>query len=76
MPGGLQSLISPPDRPLDGLEEYMLAKKLICRLQSPIQSSLPSSVLIKFWLHISLEEKKSVNTQTSLLFLWGVNRSQ
>lgn len=82
MPRGPQSLISPPERPLDGLEGCMFAKKLwaiiICTLQSPIQSSLPFSVLINFWLHISLEEKKnqSINTQTSLLFLLGVNRWQ
>lgn len=71
MPGGLQSLISPPDRPLDGLEEYMLAKKLICRLQSPIQSSLPSSVLINFWLYISLEEKKNQSTLKHLFSFSG-----
>lgn len=76
MPRGLQTLISPPDRPLGGLEGCLLAQKpwatVICGLQSPIESSLLSSVFINFWLHIGLEGKKnpSINTQMALFFFW------
>lgn len=67
-----QSLIFPPDRPLDSLQEcmFMLAKKplanIVCSLKSPTQHS-PSSTVINFWFHISLEKiGKSTLNGTSI----------
>lgn len=77
----------PPRRSLHGLEVCMLAKRhwviILCSLKSPVQSSLPSFTLIKFWLHISLEKTdESIFDISSfsffffsLCFLLGVNIS-